>query len=278
MRIALTTLAFAAALAAQPQGWKELAGQDAPAFEAKEWLNKGEAEPDRDMLLGKVWLLFFFTPDFEPCMDMAESLSSLHDKFFDVGLRVVALSSAPVATLRKELIDSRKAKFWVGSDPLDVSLGRYATSPKVTVPHVFVVGGDGKVIGSELPSESDVRAMLEASHKVTQQLHAKLQKARVAYDAGSYGAAHKIASVSTKDADAMVAVDATLMCNKINGHAEFVRLTLAAEKVDDPNERYATLLRFVAQFDGLEPTKWAQTQLAELRKNDRVKPLLPDWS
>ena len=52
--------AVSCAVAAPAQsGWRDLAGQPAPALDAETWLNT-DGSPTLDSLKGKVWLLYFF--------------------------------------------------------------------------------------------------------------------------------------------------------------------------------------------------------------------------
>src|SRR5687767_1045620 len=133
-------------------------------------------------------------------------LSQLHTKYFDAGLRVVAISDEPSETLRKKMTEALGAKYWIGSDPERKTLDRYTSdSGGAGIPHFYLIGADGKVIGSQLPSEAQLRALLEQPHKLDKPLHAKLARARAAYDAGVYGAAHKTALAMQKDPDATVA-------------------------------------------------------------------------
>jgi peroxiredoxin len=277
MRIALVPFLLAATLAAQPVGWKDLTGQEAPPIEVKDWLNTGDVTPSHDLLRGKVWLLHFFTTDAEPCTQALEFLTPLHDKFFDVGFRIVAVSNEPIAHLRTEWVDKHKLKFWVGSDPLGLTHQKYAAADRVTFPHFYLIGADGKVIGSEFPEEAELRKLVEEAVLVLPPLHDKLARARTAWAGGAYGLAHKLAEALKKDADATVAVDATLLANRINAYAEFKKRLLDSDEDAEPDERFGALQRYTMQFDGLEQEKWANAQLNDLKKHDKIKGALAEW-
>jgi len=259
-------------------GWKSLSGQEPFAISATTWLNTGDEVPTPESLRGKVWMLEFFATWCGPCMAKVEHLAKLHAKYADVGFRIVAISSEPVETVRRKMIEGFGVKYWIGSDPKDETIKRYTGKGAVGIPHCYLIGADGKVIGDSFPTESQLRELLESGYRVDKPLHEKLSRARTAYDAGAFGAAHRLAVPLRKDADAAVAADATLLCTKVAGHAEFLQKLLIADVDDDANERYGELLRFAFQYDGLPPAHWALTQLADLKKNDRVKSFLPEWA
>lgn len=210
-------------------------------------------------------------------MSKVGDLAALHTKYFDAGLRVVAISDEPVELLRKKMVDAAGATYWIGSDPDNATMKRYTGRGSFGIPHFYLVGADGKVISERLPKEADLRDLLERAHLLDKPLHAKLERARAAYEAGVFGVAHKQATALRKDKDSAVAADAALLCDKVEGHAGFLQTLMAASADDDVNTRYGELQRFAFQFDGLGPAKWAREQLAELNKHARVKSFLTEW-
>ncbi|MEZ5966139.1 MAG: TlpA disulfide reductase family protein [Planctomycetota bacterium] len=211
-------------------------------------------------------------------MSKVGDLAELHKKYFDVGFRVVAISSEAPDLVKRKMIEGAGATYWIGSDPDGATHTRYSDGGSTAIPRFYLVGADGKVISSKPPSEAELRQLLEKPLLLERETHAKLARSRTAYDAGVFGAAHKVAKALLKDKDAAVAADAALVCSKIEGRAEFLQKLMALESERDPNERYGDLLRFAFEYDGLAPARWARTQLADLKKVDRVKGFLPEWS
>jgi peroxiredoxin len=276
--LVLANVAFTQDGQAEPEkrGWRKLTGETAPAVTAKEWLNTNESSPTA-ALQGKLWLLEFCATWCGPCMSKVGDLRRLHDRYHDVGLRIVAISDEPVALLRTKMVEGLGATYWIGSDPDNETHMRYSDGGMTGIPKFYLVGPDGKVIGEGLPSEARLRELLESEHLVTKDVHAKLARARTAYDAGAYGTAHKLAAALRQDQDPAVAADATLLCDKVASHAAFLQKLLAQHE-GDANERYGELLRFTFRYDGLEPATWARRQLADLKKDNLVKRFLPEWT
>jgi peroxiredoxin len=260
------------------RGWKQLNGEDVLEISAKHWLNTGDQAPSIQALQGKVWLLEFFATWCTPCMNKVDHLKSLHAKYHDVGFRIVAISTEPVETLRKKMIDSLGVKYCIGSDPEDTTSARFLDKGAAGIPHAYLVGADGKVIAERFPTDKQVRDMLENVHLVDKALSAKLARARALYDARAFGAAHRIAAGLRQDKDSAVAADAGYLCEKVGSHGQFLQKIIAADPQRDVNVRYGEILRFALEFEGLEPVKWAQGELNTLKKHDRVKPFLTEWS
>jgi hypothetical protein len=205
-------------------------------------------------------------------------LSSLHVKYFDLGLRVVAISSEPTERLESKLIKDAGAKYWVGSDPEDESSNRYSKAGAPYIPRIYVVGTDGTVLGNEIPKEAALLALLEAPLLATPPRHAKLARASAAFEVANYGYAYRSAQSLGKDADAAVVADATSLRQQIVALADFRRRQFAGPQSGSANDRYGQLQRFGCEFEGVEGTKWVQPELTALERDEQVKRFLAEWA
>ena len=53
-------------------------------------------------------------------------LNDLQEKYFDKGLRVVAISDEPLGLIEKKMLEEKGAKYWIGSNPGKSSMGNFS--------------------------------------------------------------------------------------------------------------------------------------------------------
>ncbi len=280
MRVLPLLLALSAPLAGQ-SGWRDLTGQPVPELQVEEWLNAEVEAPTAASLKGKVWLLEFFATWCMPCMGKVGRLSKLHDKYFDRGFRVVAVSSEPLDELKKAMVDKRKVKYWIGSDPDTVALQEFAQGGEVAIPRFCLVDAKGRVVGHELPDDAQIEALLQDvfDPELHRELHAELAAARGAYEMGAYGVAWRATAPLLAHAEPLVAADARFLRDKIESYSAFRERTgeqdLAGLK---PPDAFALLLVQRCEFDGLAAGAWAEQRLRGLRQDESVAKHKQAWA
>ena len=207
-------------------------------------------------------------------------LSKLQQKYFGLGLRVIAITDEAPQTIEEEMLRSKKAKYWIGSDPGNKTEARYKERGAVTIPKTYLIDAGGRVVGDEIPSEEQIEELLEASFRTTflPALHAALAAARALHARGAFGEAWKAAQGLTTSADATLAQDATFLKGRIEAHALFLR-TVADASLEKrmPGRAYGLLMILSKRFAGLEAATAAQAKLHELKSDPAVKSELGAW-
>jgi peroxiredoxin len=266
-------LALAAPLvgAARADGWRHMDGEPCPPIQAESWLNAGDVVPSLETLQGSPFLLVFFATWERACMTKVGMLSDLHAKYAPLGFRVVVVSGEGTRALQKELVDGRKAAFWIGSDPRGETIKLFSDG-EILIPHVYLVGADGTVLGEDLPTDGRVRSLLWSGFdRALRDLRPELAKAAAAYAAQSYGVAWKEAGKLADDDDEAVAADARYLRERIEALGTFWKGFL---EVDLAGTSFlgvhADLVIFAHRFDGLAVAEWADGVRAEMAKSSDV--------
>ena len=60
-------------------------------------------------------------------MQQVGHLQKLHEKYFDKGLRIIAVTAEPAGTVESAVVKQRGGKYWMASDPARTTMGRYTT-------------------------------------------------------------------------------------------------------------------------------------------------------
>ena len=116
-------------------------------------------------------------------------LNNLHDKYFDKGLRILAISREPVSKLEKVMVEENQAKYWIGSDPSMSMLKVYGGGG---IPHAYLVDARGKVIADAHSfSAAQIEKHLDKvfDPALGRELHKSLASLVKQYDKGQYGKA-----------------------------------------------------------------------------------------
>jgi hypothetical protein len=207
-------------------------------------------------------------------------LSKLHEKYFDLGLRVVAITDEEAPQVEEDLLRAKKAKYWIGCDTEDKTSARYRDSGRYAIPKTYVIDARGRVVGDEVPSEERIEQLLEASFRTAllPELHPDLAAARVLHERGAYGEAWKAARTRATSADATLAKDAALLAERIEAHARFLgRIASASLDKRLPGRAYGLQLLLSKRFAGVESAAGAPAALRELKADPTVKGELGAW-
>lgn len=115
-------------------------GDVAPPITAEAWLNVPASFGPKD-LAGKVVLVEFWTTSCGPCVQTMPHVQTMHDRYREKGLVVVALSNEPTSTL-EPFLKTNAYTMPVASDPSETCDRAYGITGW---PSTFVIGRDGKV-------------------------------------------------------------------------------------------------------------------------------------
>jgi len=189
---------------------------------------------------------------------------------------VVAISDEPIDRLKSKMVKGEGATYWIGSDPENKTLASFVNEGSLGIPQFYLVDAAGTVVGMEVPSEKQLEKLLEAifSLALDRSLHQKLERARLAYEWGSYAIAFQTADKLLTDKDQTVAADAKYLCEKVLKYAHYRRKILEAElKTAEPAQAYGNVLVMQHELAGVDPElkSWVDMERGRLAQTDEVK-------
>jgi hypothetical protein len=202
-------------------------------------------------------------------------LSTLHEKYFARGFRVVATSSEPIDLLRRQVVEKLGAKYWVGSDNGRDGIEAFIDgNGGLSIPHYVLVDARGKVVGHDVPDEEQIERLLESVlvRDVGRDLHQKLAAARACYDAGAYGAAFTAAKNLQKDPDAAVVADAGFLIERIEVCAKHDKDRLLELPQTEQPEVFVKALLAARLYEGHPLGVIAQESVKKRETTPGIKP------
>jgi hypothetical protein len=201
-------------------------------------------------------------------------LNELTEKYYDKGLRIVAISAEPIAKLESEMIGNRDVKYWLGSDPSRATSGRFSTPGSKGIPHAYLVDAAGKVVSDGIPNDQQLEELLAEAFDpaLGKQLDKKLASAVKAYGKGTIGKAWTAAGKLAASEERGIAADAKFLTDKAEAYSAFVKsLVEAGIESKDYGIVYDDLATLTDDFAGMPDAAWAATKKAELDKDPAVK-------
>lgn len=207
-------------------------------------------------------------------------LNELHDKYFEKGLRIVAISDEPLNKIKAVMVDELGARYWMGSDP-----SRETSTPfgGGGIPHAYLVDVSGRVVADMHPGNLQESQIEELLGKVFdpalgRELHKSLAGPVKEYEKGQYGKAWSGAARDTEDADGTLAADAAYLRERCEAVAAF-RKGLAEEAIADRSYGSALddLEGISKDFAGMEVAQWAAAKEKELGADPAVANELKAW-
>lgn len=207
-------------------------------------------------------------------------LNELHAKYFDKGLRIVAISDEPASKLESIMIKNHEAKFWIASDPGRSLLSVFGGGG---IPHAYLIDATGKIVTNKHPgsmSESEIAGLLEGAFdaKLDRELHKSLKSLVKTYEKGQYGKAWAGAAKKAEDEDRAVAADASYLkeqCEAVAGfHKKLVENAVGAK---DYASAYDLLAEIGKAFSGMEIADWAAEQKKTLDGDQAVALEMKAW-
>lgn len=256
-------------------GWRELDGQAAPTLWVDEWENVPDGVEVAEELEGKVWMLVFFATWCEPCMRKVNTLSRLHERYYDLGFRVVAISDEPMRVIRPDLIGDRDASYWIGSDDDMATYDAFLDGETLLLPKVYLVDANGVVVCGYEPSEDKIQELLRDSFDSSfdGDLHEELEASVVNFRRGAFARARELAGEHLEDGSSDLAADAAYVLSRVDAIAEHRRRWIELDLERDekrPNQYYAEFLDLAVRFEGMELGDWAEDHLERLEDEPSV--------
>ncbi len=71
-------------------------------------------------------------------------LQELNEKYYDQGLRIIALADEPESDV-KDVLESKGARYWIAVDNDQTTLQRYAGEGSLPLPWYYLVDVEGRV-------------------------------------------------------------------------------------------------------------------------------------
>lgn len=189
LSIGITLLLHTPVLAGMP-------GDAAPELQIKEWVQGGpytlKGGKDRP-----IYVIEFWQTDCPHCLESLPYLSILQEKFKKEGVTFIGITGEDAATVKAFLKVNQDAEYTLAVDDDDKTYDRYMGMFNVSgVPHVFVVGREGRVLWQGHPMDS-----LEVVLGQIETGRYDLDEAQNADRAGKLLAAYAYLAVETEEHD-----------------------------------------------------------------------------
>ena len=137
------------------------AGTAAPAFSADTWINTDGAL-ELSALKGKVVVIEFWATWCGPCVASIPHMNKLHDRWKDKDVVVIGLTDERPEDVR-QFVRKTGIRYAVGAGSL--SGFDYGVD---SIPHAFVIAGDGTVVWDGYPSRKLDQAVAQAHKSLSQ--------------------------------------------------------------------------------------------------------------
>ncbi|MHC4547499.1 MAG: thioredoxin domain-containing protein [Planctomycetota bacterium] len=213
-------------------------------------------------------------------MDQVGHLNQLHEKYFDQGLRVIAISPEPMGTLESQL---GNARYWIGSDPGRNTSSQFLTGRGGGIPHAYLVDALGKIVSDLHPArlqESQIEELLADAFApdLGRELHPSLKSLVKLYEKGQYGKAWTGAARLVAHDNREVRADALYLRERTEACAGFHRKLVESgiQRKDYPTV-YGDLKEVSKVFAGMEVAKWAAETKRKLDAEPAVAREVKAW-
>ncbi len=204
-------------------------------------------------------------------MRQVGDLNNLQAKYFDKGLRILAISAEPISKLESIMLNDKGAKYWIGSDTSRSMLKVYGGGG---IPHAYLVDARGKIVGDAHSfSGAQIEKYLDQVYDpaLGRELHKSLKGQVKLYNKGKYGKAWTGVARLTEHDDRGVATDAKFLREHCEAAAQWHQ-KMAEGDIKDKN--YAQVMNDLAGmtkvFDGMEQATWAAAKQKELKADKAV--------
>jgi hypothetical protein len=216
-------------------------------------------------------------------MKQVGHLNELHRKFFDKGLRIIAITAESMGTVESKMKDPAP-EFWIGSDPGRATQSQYKSGKGGGIPHSYLIDATGKVVGDMHPAslkEQQIEELLKDAFDPSLQrdLHGSLASLVKLYAKGQYGKAWAGAARFLEHEDRVVKADAAYLREVAEACAAFRRkLVESGVKNKDYATVYDDLDDLAKNFAGMEVATWAAETRKKLDGDPAVAHELKAWS
>lgn len=196
-------------------------------------------------------------------MNQVGHLNELHAKYYDKGLRIVAISNESPGVVKSKLIDGAGAKYWVGVDPGGAMLRAFGGGG---IPHAYLVDATGTIVANGSPTQLQFEPLLADAFDpaLGRDLHPSLKALETLYEKGEVGAAWAGAAKAAAAGDE-AARDAQFLRERAAAYAAWrKRLVEKALEARDFAAAMEELEALPKTFAGMEVATWAGAKAKEL--------------
>jgi hypothetical protein len=215
-------------------------------------------------------------------MKQVGHLNELHRKFFDKGLRIIAITAEPMGTVESKM-DDPAPEFWIGSDPGRTTQSQYKAGKGGGIPHSYLIDATGKVVSNMHPAslkEQQIEELLKDAFdpSLQRELHGSLKSLVKQYGKGQYGKAWSGAARFLEHEDRVVKADAEYLRELAEACAAFRRKLVESGVV---NKDYLTVYDDLADisknFAGMAVATWAADMKKKLDGDPAVALEMKAW-
>ncbi len=209
-------------------------------------------------------------------------LNELHRKYFDQGLRIIAITAESLGTVESKMKDPAP-EFWIGSDPSRATQSQFKSGKGGGIPHSYLVDATGNVVANMHPAslkESQIEELLKDAFdgSLRPDLHGSLKSLVKAYDKGQYGKAWAGAARFLEHEDRVVQADAAHLREQAEACAAFrKKLVESGVKNKDYLTVYEDLADLGKGFAGMEVATWAAATKKKLDGDPAVALEVKAW-
>ena len=206
-------------------------------------------------------------------------LTQLHEKYYDKGLRVIAISKESTSLLQSKVVDEKGGKYWIASDPSGEYWAHFADG-RVGIPHTYVVDATGKIVGEGVPNEGRIEELLANAFDpaLGRDVHGMLKSAAKFYEKGQVGKAWSAAERYLEHDDREVKADALFVRERAEAYAAWMRkVTEGAIADKDYVQAMEDLKDMPKMFEGMEAAAWAAETFKTLDADPAVDNELKAW-
>ena len=207
-------------------------------------------------------------------MQKVGHLQKLHEKYFDKGLRIIAITKENPGVVEGPVVEDRGGKYWIASDPGGDTMSRYTQPGRLGIPHSYVIDATGTVVSEGIPSESRIEELLAGvfDPALGRDLHKSLKAAVKSYEKGHYGKAYVAAAKHLEAEDNALVADARFLRERCEAVADFHKKMIeSAIGAKDYVTAYADLAATPKAFAGMEIVKWSAETAGKLDDDESVK-------
>ncbi|MHC5050323.1 MAG: TlpA family protein disulfide reductase [Planctomycetota bacterium] len=209
-------------------------------------------------------------------------LNELHRKYFDKGLRIIAITAESLGTVESKMKDPAP-EFWIGSDPGRATQSQFKAGKGGGIPHAYLIDATGKVVSDMHPAslkEQQIEELLKDAFdpSLRPDLHGSLKSLVKQYNSGQYGKAWAGAARLLEQGDRVVTADAEHLREKAEACAAFRRkLVESGVKAKDYLTVYDDLADLSKNFAGMEVATWAADMKKKLDGDPAVALEVKAW-
>jgi len=214
-------------------------------------------------------------------MGQVAHLQKLHEKYFDKGLRIVAITKEATGIVESKVIEERGGTYWIASDPGGETMSRYTQPGRLGIPHAYLIDANGKVVSEGVPGEGQIETLLESTFDpaLGRELHKSLKSVVKSYEKGDYGKAYAAAAKSLEKEDRTLVADAQYLRQRCEEVAAFEKKILeSAIAAKEFSDVYAEFKVVPKAFAGMEFANWATAKKKELDGDAAVQLECKAWS